>query len=306
MKKLKRLLPELVDVEEWLDSINIEFHHPGSKNTGRESISISCPFCGDHEYSGDNHLGIRLDNKLWSCWICPEKGGLIKLAMKLMDCSYLDAVTSLTSHMNIDPSLYQDVNSRPQIRARTVDLIGDDVLLTAHRNYLISRGFDPDYIFNKHSLRCVGAIGRYRHCLIVPYFRNGRVVTFSAADITGTSETKYKYLSDEESIYPMGQVLYNIDEALDTVVVMEGITDVWRWGDGAVALGRKKATAWQIKRLAKFRRVFIMLDSDAGDMAEQLAQDLGLFTETVLCELSEGDPGDLTEKEVRHFKKEMI
>ena len=54
--------PETIDIEEYLDAKDIAWSPSGSKNVGKDSIGISCPFCGDHTHSGDNHLGIRLDN----------------------------------------------------------------------------------------------------------------------------------------------------------------------------------------------------------------------------------------------------
>jgi DNA primase len=303
---MKKIISELVDIEEYLDSIGIEYTHPGSKNTGRESISISCPFCGDHEYSGNNHLGIKMDTKVWNCWICSARGSLIKLAMRLEGCDYNDAIEHLRPFMNIDPSTLQDNDSEVRQPTRKVELPGVATLLDSHHNYLEGRNFDPEYIFRKYKLNCVGPIGRWRHSLIIPYFNNGRIITFSGADITGTSDTKYRYLSNEQSVNPIGKTLYNIDNAIDTALVVEGVTDVWRVGDGAVALGRKKYTTWQIKRLSKFKRVFIMLDSDAHEMAEELAHDLGMFTEVVLYELDEGDPCDLSPYDIALLRKEIF
>ena len=303
---MKKIIPELIDIEEYLDSIGVDYTHPGSKNTGRESISIECPFCGDHAYSGGNHLGIKTDSKVWNCWICPEKGGLIKLVMKLERCDYNDAVEHLEPFMHLDPSLVLD--DQPDVRqpTREVKLPGVNTLLDSHLNYLRGRNFNPNYIFRKYKLRCNGPIGKYKHSLTVPYFKNGRIVTYSIADITNKSKTKYKYLSNEHSIYPMGEILYNIDNALDTVIIVEGITDVWRLGDGAVGLGRKKYTSAQVKRLIKFKRTFVMLDSDASDMGEQLANDLGMFTETTLISLNSGDPCDLSTNEVKLLRKDIF
>ena len=49
-----------------------------------------------------------------------------------------------------------------------------------------------------------------------------------------------------------------------------------------------------------------MLDSDATDMAEQLASDLGMFSDVTLLELNSGDPADLSEDEVQEIKRELF
>jgi DNA primase len=301
MKK-KSLIIDLVDVEEYLDALDIEYSHPGSKNTGQNSISIQCPWCDDGSY----HLGIELDRKFFNCWKCTKSGSLIKLAMKLEDCPYHAAVEHLQEFMTASTISEGDNDSQVTQSVREVELVGVNTLLEPHQKYLESRNFDPEYIFQKYSLNCVGPIGRWSHSLIIPYLKNGRVITFCAADITRTSDKKYKYLPNELSIVPIGQTLYNIDRAIDTALVVEGATDTWRMGDGAVGLGRKKYTSWQVKRLAKFKRVFIMLDSDATEMATDLANDVGMFTEVVLLELESGDPADLSNDDVKEIRKDIF
>jgi DNA primase len=299
---MKKIIPELLDIRNCLDELDIAYTEPGSKNTGQNSISIECPWCEDNSF----HLGIELNRKYWGCWKCSNKGGIIQLIMKLKKWDYNEAVEHLYKYMNIDPSFVPNNDSELNTSVSEVKLTGVNKLLDPHRNYLESRRFNPDYIFEKYRVNCVGPIGKYNNSIIVPFFKHNRIVTFAAADITRRAENKYTYLSREKSITPIGKTLYNIDNAIDTVIVVEGITDVWRLGDGAVALGRKKFTSWQVKRLVKFKRVGIMLDSDATEMAEELAHNVGMFTEVVLYSLPEGDPADLTENVVNSIKEEFF
>jgi hypothetical protein len=226
--------------------------------------------------------------------------------MKLQNISYSEAVDYLSRYMTIDSGSYLDNDSRSSQGVRKLDLIGYKTLLNMHREYLISRRFDPEYIFEKYNLRCTGPVGKWKFSLIVPFIKNGNVVSMMAADVTRQAESKYLYLSNEESVVPIGKTLYNIDSCMDTVIVTEGVTDVWRLGDGAVALGRKKVTSWQIKLLSKFRRVHIMLDSDASDMAMNLAGDLSAFTDVTLYSLEDGDPCDLAADDVAYIRKEIF
>jgi DNA primase len=299
---MKRILPELIDIRECLESLDISYTNPGSKNTSQNSISIECPWCEDGSY----HLGISLNEKYWSCWKCANKGGIIQLIMKLKGWDYNDAVEHLHKYMTSDTLFDTDDEHERNTSVSEVKLAGVNKLLKPHHNYLESRGFNPYHIFQKYKVNCVGPIGKYNNSIIVPFFKNGRIVTFAAADITRQAENKYTYLNREKSISPIGSTLYNVDNAIDTIIVVEGITDVWRLGDGAVAIGRKKFTSWQVKRLLKFKRIFIMLDADATDMAEQLASNLGMFSDVTLLELNSGDPADLSDDEVKEIKKDIF
>ena len=51
---------------------------------------------------------------------------------------------------------------------------------------------------------------------------------------------------------PPTQCLYNIDNVKKgRVVIVEGVTDVWRIGNGAIALGTNKINDFQILQLIK-------------------------------------------------------
>jgi hypothetical protein len=311
------ILQELVDIEEYLQARNITYSPPGSKNVGRSSVGISCPFCGDHAYSGDNHLGIHIDSKRWNCWVCGKKGSLLYLVTTLEGCSYRQAEEILKPYTHSDLSLLRTANTAPISNSQRYFKLPDDCrneLLPAHKEYLASRGFDPNFIFNKYKLQCVGPVGRWRLSLIAPIYYNHRLVSFTSADITRQRTIKYRHCSIDDSVLPINQVIYHSDNATNSILVVEGITDVWNIGDGAGALFTKHASRQQLKILSGFERVFIMLDADALysptlnklSPAEQLAQDLAAFTETEIIELDHGDPADLKPDDVKHLRRELF
>ena len=306
------IYPELIDIEEYLQNRGIPYDPPGSKNVGRNSVGIACPFCGDHQHSGNNHLGIKIDTKQWNCWICGagRNKGFLSLVAKLENCSYRQAEEILQPFMHSDMSLVQTAN-RDDLRALQGQFkLPDEAvkeLLPLHKNYLEKRNFDPEVIFNSYNLYSVGNISkRWKFRLIVPIYFHFRMVSFIGADVTRQHSLKYKNCSPEESLIPINSTVYNFDRAKHTVIIVEGITDVWRIGDGAVALYTKHATRQQLKILSEFERVFIMLDSDAINAAEELANNLAGFTETEIIELDEGDPADMKEEDVKHLRREIF
>lgn len=306
------IYPELIDIEEYLQNRGIPYDPPGSKNVGRNSVGIACPFCGDHQHSGNNHLGIKLDTKQWNCWICGagRNKGFLSLVAKLENCSYRQAEEVLRPFMHSDMSLVQTAN-RDDFRALQGQFkLPDEAvkeLLPLHRNYLEKRNFDPEFIFQHYNLYSVGNISkRWKFRLIVPIYFHFRMVAFVGADVTRQHSLKYKNCSPEESLIPINSTVYNFDRAKHTVIVVEGITDVWRIGNGAVALYTKHATRQQLKILSEFERVFIMLDSDAITAAEELANNLAGFTETEIIELDEGDPADMKDDDVKSLRREIF
>jgi DNA primase len=105
-------------------------------------------------------------------------------------------------------------------------------------------------------------------------------------------------------------ILYNLDTVKSSMIIVEGIFDVWRIGDGAVASFGITYTLEQIIliTLIKPSRVFIMFDSEpqAQRNAEKLGSalsSLGMKTEVITP--SHGDPCDLTDSEVLSLRKEF-
>jgi hypothetical protein len=310
------IYPEAIDVEEYLQERGIPYAASGSKNVGRNSIGIDCPFCG----SGGNHLGIKLDTKQWFCWICGAGRGkrFQSLVMKLENCSYRQTETILKKYAHSDigftaTNSYDDL--RPLQGRFSLPPEAEDCMLPMHRQYLEKRNFDPDYLFRKYALHCVGPMSKkWAMRILAPIFYHRKMVSFVGADITRKQRSKYKNCPLQESMIPVNQTLYNLDNANHTVIVMEGITDVWRIGDGAVGLYTKHASRQQLKILSGFSRVFIMLDSDAVTAtavnqlspADILASNLGGFTETEIIELPTGDPADMKPDDVKHLRREIF
>lgn len=311
---------EAIDIEEYLQDKNIPYDPPGSKNVGRNSVGIACPFCGDHDYSGGNHLGIKIDTKQWNCWICGagRNKGFVSLVVKLENCSYRQAEEILKPYIHSDMSLLQKSIVVPLTTSQGYFKLpneAQDILLNPHRKYLESRGFDPDYILNKYNIKCVGPISdRWKLTIIIPVYFHHRIVAWTAADITRKRTNKYINCTIEESLIPINNTIYNIDRAKNTILVVEGCLDVWNIGDGAIGLYTKHATRQQLKILSEFDRVFVMLDSDALQTtalnsltsAEQLATDLAGFADTEIIELDYGDPAEMKQDDVKHLRREIF
>lgn len=93
------------------------------------------------------------------------------------------------------------------------------------------------------------------------------------------------------------------------MVIVEGPTDVWRLGPGAVATLGVDWTVEQALQLKDYSRRYIMFDPDSPGQrrAQGLADWLGMFDgETELIEEMSSDPGGLPQAEADQIMKELI
>ncbi|MBU1067116.1 hypothetical protein KKE60_04985 [Patescibacteria group bacterium] len=298
---------EQFDIKSFFDSEEIEYLEHG-KNVASGWIGISCPFCGDYS----NHCGINLKTNLFSCWVCSEKGNIIKLVKEIKKISYKAAQSLLNSHVYTNMYYQPDSNYQSgidQVIQASKVLIYPRYTLQEipeiHKKYLISRNFDPDFLKEKYKLKFTHNTGNYRFKIIVPIFINKKDVSWIAVDVIRKGLTApYIKCPLEMSIVSANNCLYNIDSAKTTAILVEGITDVWRCGDGVIASMTKFITPEQILLLEQkgIKKVFVMYDSDAVNSAKKTANKLSGLFETEVIELSEGDPADLSSEEVSEIR----
>jgi len=295
---------------QYLDSRSVQYWTKG-KNVAKNHVNITCLFCDDHS----NHLGINLKSLLASCYRCGGKS-LIKIIMKIERCDYHHAISihnDIASSANLLP-IKEEI---PRISESDLLSGFSSSLDRMHLTYLSARGFDPFFLQKKYLLMSAPNFGKYKFRLVVPIIMNFKPVSFIARDITEKQEPKYRMPNDDEAILPRKKIIYNIDTVGNSALVVEGVTDVWRIGDGAIATlstGFSMAQVAQILIVAlanKTKNVFVMYDS--GDEAQQRAKEIaerlavaGAFQKVERLELDEGDPADLLLEEVNEIRREIF
>ena len=302
---------ELIDTRALLDAEGIEYADKG-KNVSKGWLGIECPFPGCLDPS--NHCGINLSTNLFSCWSCQKKGSIIHLIQEIKKISYRKAEDIARKHtrdiyaqvrednlpqLNVGSQIYRNIAWPSPI----VDFPQD-----THRRYLKSRGFDTDFLTKKYKLRFTPNVGKYRFCIIAPIINSGKSVSWIAADVIRDDRPPYTKCPNQSSILPANSCLYNIDSVEKSVVIVEGITDVWRCGDGFVATMTKSITPEQVLLLVQknVKKVFVMYDADALNEAKTVAGKLSGLFETEVVELSEGDPADFSGLEVAEARRLLI
>jgi len=292
-----------MDIINWLEKEDIEYWEEG-KNISSGWIGIQCPFCDD----SSNHLGISPDRLKFSCWKCGETGGLSKLIKELTRCGWRSAYR-LAEEIGQD-ALGEGYESSSSLAASTQDRPEQGILPSSssstfpktHRRYLKRRRFSlkrikKDYGILAQKLR-----------IVIPYYLDGRIVTYTARDITDKADKKYLACPNRKAIIPIKSTFYNIDRATDKVVLVEGVTDVWRIGKGSIAASGVIITNEQLLLLSerRIKKVFIVFDEDASGKADRYANKLSAVTEVEIIELEKGDPAEQSPEVVSQIRRLLL
>ncbi len=294
----------MFDVISFFEEYDIEFHTSG-KNVTKGWAEINCPFCADPSF----HLGINLESGLFHCWICGVKGGPSILIGRLLNISYSEA-QKIENEFVTFRSLKQEQSKKIVSKVEFPKGIEKDFPL-AHKKYLIKRKFDSDHVINKYQLKaCLRLGNNFAYRIIIPIIIDNEIVSYTGRDITDKAKSKYEHLSNEKSIVQVKDCLYNIDTVKDKCILVEGVTDVWRIGDGSVATFGTEYTTRQLDTLfsKELKEVYVMLDHDAIKKANKLAAVLSTFIPKVfIIELinGDGDPADLSNEKVLKLRKEI-
>jgi len=280
---------------------------PGGGNTAPGWINIRCPFCGDHS----NHLGWNIEKQYFNCWHCGYHS-TIDVIMKLLNYNFAEAKKIL--HLYLVGSNYKIKQEEKKATTQNLKIkfpVGMTDLKRSHREYLISRKFDPDYLIKKYDLRATSHIGDYKFRIIAPIYYHGKIVSFQGRDITNRQKLRYKACSKKLEVMHHKHVLYNIDNCLlSRVIVVEGITDVWRFGDNCLCTFGISYRPEQVLLLAdRFDYIFILFDPEpkAQEKARKMAHELNILgRKTELIEIFKDDPGKFPQREAFKMKRELL
>ncbi len=291
----------MFDVLRWASDYKLDHRHQGGW------VNIHCPFC---QGSQDYHLGIRADGMGCHCWRC----GKHKLwdAIKAVCGPSQESLGKIRERYGAGPvRLVQSDTTR--LHAASVSWpsgILESIPVMAV-DYLRDRGFDPVLLAGTWGLRFTGPTGPYKFRIIAPIYDGGKLVSYQGRCYTGKRELRYKACPKDLEAVGHQNLLYG--EWLVTgrhIIVVEGITDAWRFGPGAVATFGIGYTMAQVERLAKYRRVSLIFDSDpqAIEQAEELGvllRGLNPEIQVDVVELEDGDPGELSAGDMRELKRRL-
>jgi len=297
------------DIKAYLEDRGIDYHVEGEKNVSRGWVGIRCifPFCHDQSW----HLGINLEAGTFSCFKCGEKGRFPKLIEELENVDWKQAKKIARRFLG-DAFADRGLLDSPSTRSASPRSILQETTRDfpkLHWKYLKRRKFDPEFLIKKYRLEAVYTTGRYAYRIIVPVFFGRKMVSFTGLDVTGKAAIKYKHSRKDESILHPKEVMYNLDTVKrgGTAVVVEGVTDVWRIGDGCVGTFGKQWTKEQVDTLLSCEpeRAIVLLDSDANRQARKLANYLSGVVSTEKWTIDRDDPDKLDHEYIVELRREI-
>lgn len=317
------------------------------KSTTKGNINIRCPFCGEADHG--HHLGLSLDPQrpFWHCWRNRDHRGRdpVRLIVQLLNCSVgearelvaaddrvpLDDYDALVERLRRSPTPQDTPRSRRLQMPDEFHALDEGRHAAKYRQYLETRGFDQ--VERKqwyYGLRyCL--TGHFARRIVLPVFDHGKLVSWTARDITGKSELRYRTLSDnpetarsqgyDAALMNVKDTLYNIDEARfggRLLLLCEGPLDAlkvdWYAPPEVTAVAffgmptaRQIALAVRLSR--NFEQVGVLLDTDATVQAMQVRDQLqGLIPSRLRLfqPLGGDDPGAMSPQEVRGFCTEAL
>lgn len=267
-------------------------------------VNIACPLCTGNP---GHHGGFQISRGYYTCYRCGWHW-LPKVIATLLNVE-LGKAQKIIREYSTGDTLEEYTQ---ETRADRLSLPpGIKPLGAVHYQYLKSRGFKP-CVARRWKLMATGIHGSYSHRIIAPIYLDRMLVSYQGRDITGQSSLRYKACEKKDEVCLHQHTLYGIDDVKSSsVIITEGITDVWRIGPGAVSCFGIEWTTQQARMIAaRFKHFAILFDNEeqAGEKAYALYQYLtsrSLRGEILTLPEEISDPAELTDEEVIKIRKEI-
>jgi len=300
-----------MDIIKLYQDFSIPYQTEGHKHCRPGWVNIECPLCtGEHE---GLHLGFHLDGNYYSCYRC---GGnsiykVLSALLKITNYKELKAIIE-----RYDTVILKSKEPLVKMRAKAHRLPSNcEPLQANHRHYLEKRGFDPDYLESTWGLLGTGVYSKldnidYKHRIIIPFYWEGKQVSFDSRDITGKDPGRYKACPKDRELIEHKHILYGKQtEWKDSIILVEGCTDVWRLGVKSASVSGIKFTPKQVRVIAQiFKRVAVCFDDDpqAKIQANKMIAELKFRGVDAFRVDIEGDPGSMKQEDADYLVKQLI
>jgi hypothetical protein len=314
-----------MDIDRLFKDFNIQVASPSEKHYRDGWRNLPCPYCYGHV---GNHLGFCLDkeSKYFNRFICYRCGGhktteTIALLLKVSESEAKSIIHQYGGYNTFVKRKRDTLNIITPIREIELPPESKELHEVAGAvRYLKARNFDIDYLESVYDVKATGPLAylnyndkmidlSYR--IIIPITFNGKTVSWQCRDWTNKSKLKYITCPPELESKFHKHILYGWDQAQDLskVVLVEGVTDVWAWGAGALASFGIKFLIEQIRLLKRFDLIGTFYDEEtqAQMQARKVIAELRQYgLRVVRLRNSKGsDPGSTSKDKITEIKEKF-
>lgn len=281
---------------ELLDKFSVPYKQQGEHHhatSGR--LQIDCPYCSSN--TDKFRMGIATDLSRSNCWTCGIKNPLNVIA-DLLHQPY-SVVKGLVSELELERI------ERLPIQGKLTLPKGITKLIDPHIRYLHGRGFDVDELTRLWVVKGIGLSFSHPWCIFIPIYFQGEVVSWTTRSISDNGG-RYVNAKPTEEAVPLKGLIYGEDYLRSTCIVVEGPTDVWRVGPGAVCTFGIVYTSSQVFRISKYPVRVLAFDAEeqAQKKARELCNALSVYPgKTYQVVIDSKDPGEATRKEIKRLRR---
>ena len=289
---------------------NVPFATEGHKHCREGWVNTTCPFCTGNP---GMHLGYNMADDFYVCWRCGWKATHKALAL-LIHVSEKEA-----------KEIARKYGGKSHVKSTVTVRVGQKKfrlppstapMNDRHKRYLTKRKFDPEVIEKIWDVQGTGPISlmdgiSFSHRLVIPIYWENRIVSFQTRDITAKHSLRYITCPEQRERIKHKHIFYQAIPTKDSnaCICVEGVTDAWRFGYGAIATFGIKYTKYQVREISKrFKKVFVVFDDDpqAIKQSEKLTAELILRGVDAYSIKIQGDPGDMAQTDADALKKELL
>ena len=289
---------------------NVPFATEGHKHCREGWVNTTCPFCTGNP---GMHLGYHLTDNYYVCWRCGWKATnkAIALLLRITEQEAKEIARKYGGKSHVKSAVTVRVGQKKFRLPPSTAPMND-----RHKRYLTKRKFDPEVIEKIWDVQGTGPISlmdgiSFSHRLVIPIYWENRIVSFQTRDITAKHSLRYITCPEQREIVKHKHIFYQAipTKDSDACICVEGVTDAWRFGYGAIATFGIKYTKYQVREISKrFKKVFVVFDDDpqAIKQSEKLTAELILRGVDAYSIKIQGDPGDMAQTDADALKKELL
>jgi DNA primase len=235
------------------------------KKTTQNWHGMECPFQCRGSEGKPNKFAVKFEWERTKCWLCGYSATIPEFVMDYEAVDYPEARDILTSEQDIGvdaevlysyQAIIKSSVSLPHGFKSLMD--GDTIIGVRARNYVKSRGFDPEKLdmkgwgyCNEHYVNDDDPEAYkkdYYGYLIIPFKADGVLTYYIGRYFMGETKMKYKNPAADQFGVGKSEILYN-EDALhlhDEIWIVEGAIDAETMGDFVVA-----SMGWNLSTIQK-------------------------------------------------------